>query len=170
MINDDRDPPAKWPALRQRQWQPGSPEAGGGWYDGQVDVPYVVGTIGRDPPLGRHGLQALRWDWSDREFSAHAAPTGDRQVQPGASQDLSDLDLAQSRAESLQTLNGGTHVIGEPIDRSGGLQQSVGPMVVESLPPKGDGGGGDLEDSGVCSSDQPRAARNSKIASLSVGR
>ncbi len=39
-------------------------------------------------------------------------------------------------------------VAGEPIDRSGGPQQCAWPVVIESLPPGGDGGRGDLEDSG----------------------
>jgi hypothetical protein len=84
-------------------------------------VPNVVGASGRDPPQGLRRWEALEWDWSDREFPADAAHTADGQVQAGASQDLSDLDLAQSRAESLEALNGGTHVIGEPIHRSRGL-------------------------------------------------
>ena len=48
VIDDDRDPGAKRPALRESLWDPWHPESEEDGHDGEVDVPDVVGSVGGD--------------------------------------------------------------------------------------------------------------------------
>ena len=48
MIEDDRDPPAEGPALRQGERDPGGPEAGHGRHDREIGVPDMIGPPRRD--------------------------------------------------------------------------------------------------------------------------
>jgi len=96
VVDDDRDPPAERPALRQREGEPRNPEAGGGRYDGQIGVPDVIGSIGGNAPGGGHGFGGRRYrggitDW---RFPANTADCRGGQVQARAGQDLRDFGNA----------------------------------------------------------------------------
>ena len=48
VIDHHTDPPTEGPRLRQSERNPRNPEAGSGWYGGQIDVPDITGMSGRD--------------------------------------------------------------------------------------------------------------------------
>ena len=52
VVDDDGDPPAERPALRQGEGPKGGPEAQRGRHEGQVDVPDVVRILGGDEARG----------------------------------------------------------------------------------------------------------------------
>jgi len=53
VVDNDRDPPARWPHLGQRERKPRRPEAAEDGNDGEVDVPKMVGILGLHDPFGR---------------------------------------------------------------------------------------------------------------------
>ena len=64
MVQNDGQPPAEGPRLRQRERQPGAPESHLRRDDRDVDVPHVIRALGRYYTAGSFGLSLdHRW-WS----------------------------------------------------------------------------------------------------------
>jgi len=98
VVNDHGQPPAEWPALRQRERRPRCPEACARGHGGQVDVPDVVGALGSHDAVV--GCGCLRWRRAWRFFED---PSDRRctEVQARTAQHLGDLGLAQAWAQCL---------------------------------------------------------------------
>src|SRR5271166_1520213 len=93
VIHDHCQPPAKRPAHGQRARQPGSPVAGRCLHGGEIDVPDVVGGAGSDAACLWRGLRLRRGGW--RLLPAQPGHSRSTQMEPGAGQQLRDLDLAE---------------------------------------------------------------------------
>jgi hypothetical protein len=79
---------------------------------------------------------------------------------------LGELDLSHAGTQYLEALHGIAHEFWELVYRLTQLYQRVRSSLVQTLHPSGNRGRKVLE---VCSNDQPRAARSSRIAIRSVG-
>src|SRR5207248_1589418 len=96
-IEDERDPSAKGPALREGVWKPGYPEAADHGHDGQVDVPDLMRRRSSDDALGtllgrpiRPRFGGCAWI-AGRRVKREASLDGARgQPEPRASEHLRD--------------------------------------------------------------------------------
>jgi len=98
MIDDDANPPAKRPALGHRPREPGHPETGGGWDGREINIPDLVEASGSDRPVGRASTHCA----GPGLMRQHSGYGRRAEVQPGASQEVGDANLAHGGAEDLQ--------------------------------------------------------------------
>ena len=70
MVDDHRDPPGKGPGLRNREWKPTRPETRTSGHRRQINMPNVLGALGRNHASGfggrlRFGRERFFQDSSD---------------------------------------------------------------------------------------------------------
>ncbi len=151
VIDNDGDPPTKWPALRQRKWQPGDPEAAEGWDGGQVDVPNVVRNFRCE---GSWLRGSTRFGRRFRCGLRHATHGGRAEMKTGACQDAGDAASSHLRTEHRQPL----HEVAD---------ERIRPFAIESLSPGRDRQRGDEEASrGFCLRPGPRGTQRQNRESL----
>ncbi len=164
---DAVNPPTKRPRLWQCKRNPGRPKARDCRYDRQVEVPYMVRSLGSNHATDRHHLFLI--GNRQRGFLQHSSYCCRAQVQTRTRQRLRDLDFAHGWTKGFQSLRRVTHEVREPIDWLAKQQERFRASLVNALRPDITVAGVRRKASAVCWSDQPRAARSSRIASRSVG-
>ena len=131
MIDDDGDPPAEWPTLGQAERQPGNPKTAADRHYGEIDVPDMVGALGRDHSWRRSGSRFLRLDGLGgglgcgrfvdrplmRTFFQDATDGTRAEVESGSTEDLGELELPHVGTEHFQPLHEIADEVGIPIDR-----------------------------------------------------
>ena len=138
VVEDDDDPPAERPFLRQGCWPPRYPEAQPRRNRRQVDVPDLVRVVGTDDGSGRQSS-------SDRLGGKRCLPEHPphrrwSQVEPRPAEYLGDLGLAQPRAHHLEPLHDVTDQVRELVDGLLQSQKRVRPLFIDPRHPRRHGG------------------------------
>jgi hypothetical protein len=110
VINGEREPPTEGPALRQGERQPCGPESKGGGHGRQVEVPFMIRTLGGDD--SRVDYRCLN-KASSRSVPQHAAHRCPAEMEIGPAEDLSHLGLSHGRTEDLESPDDVADEVGE---------------------------------------------------------
>jgi len=127
----------------------------------------VVGKLGHD--LGVATTRHLGLYYRFGAIIKHASHGCRPQMQSRTSECLSNLHLAHLWAERLESANRVTDEFRKLIDRFTDPQKSVRALLIDRFVQDAIVAGVTWKASAVCCKFQQRDARNSKIASLSVG-
>jgi hypothetical protein len=144
VVDCNREPPAKWPDLRQGEGEPGDPEAQGGGDGGQIHMPKLLGlfrahnTRRRLRNFPRLGPPCIALHPSNRRGP---------EVEASPGEDLRGSHLSKGRAENLETPYDVGDEVGKSVHRFGQADESIRTLLIEPAHPGGNRKGGHQEDS-----------------------
>ncbi len=155
VIEDDGDPGAERPALREGKGEPRDPEAERGRDDREIDVPEVFGVAGEHDTAGRAGrfrsfFALVRLGIAGRPCPwhvpfEHSLHGGGGEDEPRACEHLGDADLAEEGTDRAELLHHDGDEVREAVHRRGQADERSRPLFVEASHPGGDRRGGEKE-------------------------
>ena len=143
VIDDDREPPADGPTLRECPREPLNPEAERGWNGREIAMPDVIRSAGGHGAVVAPGSDQIRF-WSSW-FLQHSTNRRRSEMQASPTEHVGDADLAHRGAEHLQAAHEVDDEFRELVDGLGNLDESVRSLLVEPPHPGRDGGGSEKE-------------------------
>ena len=139
MVDDEGDPPAERPALRQGKRHPGRPHAQRCGHDGQVHVMDMIWAFGCYDVVGLLGLI----DGTSRRTGClapdHPLDGSGPQVKSRPREELRDLALTERRAQGLESLDDVPDEVRESVEWLSELDEGGISLLVDPLQPRGDG-------------------------------
>ena len=133
VIDGHGQPPAKGPALRQRERKPRGPKAGGGRHGGQIDVPKVIGIV--NAQVGRH-MAFFRFVGrrGPGALTAQAADRARREMQPSSRRTWAILTFPRCGQSVCKRRTICPTISGNLLTGSGVRAATSGPSSLKRLP------------------------------------
>ncbi len=174
MIDHQGHPPTERPALGQGVGQPGDPKAACGWHQRKVHVPDMIGPLGGHHPTSRlfmrRGLRFWnrlgcrpRFRFEPSAYGTHS------QGQPRPCRGLRDLRLPMLEQSTFSRWTTEVTISGNLFTGDGIWTKASGPSSSRQRTQEAMVGPVTRKVRAVCSKDQSRAARSSRIDKRSGG-
>jgi len=135
VVDGKYKPPAEGPDLRQREGEPGGPEAERSGNGREINVPKVI-----RPPSGDAARARLtRWlRLGPSRVPLHPANGRRPEVEARPGQDLGAFHFSESRAEDLEALHEVSDKVRKLVHRFGQTDERIRPFLVETAHPRRD--------------------------------